>query len=413
MKTADPELMRAINRFHVMDAVRRFGPVSRVELSQLTELSPTTVSAITAALLDDKLIVPLQVGALRDPGRGRPRVMLRLNPDAARVVGVKLAPDQITIAVTNFCADVLRSLALPIRIDRQTSTVIADLVEDGVRRCVSDAELEMSQISGVCVGLPGVVERAAGVCRQSPIFGERDVAFGPSLTERLGVPVTIDSDVNLVALAEHWFGQARELNDFLVVSVERSLGLGILHNGELFRGANGLSPDLGDMMVRPPGNGGGRLADLASEAAVLAEAEPLLRNGEDDVAPPHKRGLSLLLQRADAGDERCAALLAAAGEALGFAIANLISLFAPPKVIISGPLMAGSDHFADALRRSVSALLPPSLVDVADIVTRDWSDGFWVRGAAAMTLRDLYGAPWGTTGPAPTREARRITEGSL
>ena len=307
MKTADPELMRAINRFHVMDAVRRFGPVSRVELSQLTELSPTTVSAITAALLDDKLIVPLQVGALRDPGRGRPRVMLRLNPDAARVVGVKLAPDQITIAVTNFCADVLRSLALPIRIDRQTSTVIADLVEDGVRRCVSDAELEMSQISGVCVGLPGVVERAAGVCRQSPIFGERDVAFGPSLTERLGVPVTIDSDVNLVALAEHWFGQARELNDFLVVSVERSLGLGILHNGELFRGANGLSPDLGDMMVRPPGNGGGRLADLASEAAVLAEAEPLLRNGEDDVAPPHKRGLSLLLQRADAGDERCAA----------------------------------------------------------------------------------------------------------
>ena len=175
MKTADPELMRAINRFHVMDAIRRFGPVSRVELSQLTELSPTTVSAITAALLDDKLIVPLQVGALRDPGRGRPRVMLRLNPDAARVVGVKLAPDQITIAVTNFCADVLRSLALPIRIDRQTSTVIADLVEDGVRRCVSDAELEMSDISGLCIGLPGVVERAAGVCRQSPIFRERDV----------------------------------------------------------------------------------------------------------------------------------------------------------------------------------------------------------------------------------------------
>jgi predicted NBD/HSP70 family sugar kinase len=414
MKTADPELMRAINRFHVMDAIRRFGPVSRVELSQLTELSPTTVSAITAALLDDKLIVPLQLGALRDPGRGRPRVMLRLNPDAARVVGVKLAPDQITIAVTNFCADVLRSLALPIRIDRQTSTVIADLVEDGVRRCVSDAELEMSDISGLCIGLPGVVERAAGVCRQSPIFRERDVPFGPRLTERLGVPVTIDSDVNLVALAEHWFGQARELNDFLVVSVERSLGLGILHNGELFRGANGLSPDLGDMMVRLPGSGGGgRLADLASEAAVLAEAEPALRNGDDEIALTPKRALSLLLQRAENGDARCAARLAAAGEALGFAIANLIALFAPPKVMISGGLMASGEHFVEPLRRTVAALLPPSLIDVSDIVTREWSDGFWVRGAAAMTLRDLYGAPWGTTGPAPTRETPRISEDSL
>jgi DNA-binding MarR family transcriptional regulator len=62
MKTADPELMRAINRFHVMDAIRRFGPVARVEISEFTELSATTVSAITAALLDDRLIVRCRSG---------------------------------------------------------------------------------------------------------------------------------------------------------------------------------------------------------------------------------------------------------------------------------------------------------------------------------------------------------------
>ncbi len=404
MKTADPELMRAINRFHVMDAIRRFGPVSRVEISQFTELSPTTVSAITAALLDDRLIVPLQVGAVRDAGRGRPRVMLKLNPDAAHVVGVKLAPDQITVAVTNFCADVLRTLALPIRIDRQTAGVIADLVEDGVRRCVSDSDLEMSDISGVCVGLPGIVERAAGVCRQSPIFGKRDVPFGADLSQRLGVPTSIDSDVNLVALAEHWFGQARELNGFLVVSVEQSIGLGILHNGELFRGANGLSPDLGDLIFLPPRSGGGRLADVASEASVLCEAESLLRGSEYEAAFRAGRGMALVLQRADAGDARCIGALAAAGEALGVAIANLITLFAPPKVIVSGRAMATSGHFIGPLRETVAALLPPSLADVSDIVVREWSDGIWVRGAAAMTLRDLYGAPWGTTGPAPIRE---------
>jgi predicted NBD/HSP70 family sugar kinase len=409
MKTADPELMRAINRFHVMDAIRRFGPISRVEISQLTELSPTTVSAITAALLDDKLIMTMQVGALRDSTRGRPRVMLRLNPDAARVVGVKLAPDLITVAVTNFCADVLRSVALPIRIDRQTPAVIADLVEDGVRRCVSDAGLEMKDISGLCIGLPGVVERAAGVCRQSPIFGDRDVAFGPQLTERLGVPVTIDCDVNLCALAEHWFGQGRGLNDFLVVSVERSLGLGILHNGELFRGASGLSPDLGDFMVRPSGNEGGRLGDLASETSVLADLETPARSRESDGAHGHGRAIAQVVQRADAGDKRCIAALAAAGEALGFAIANLITLFAPPKVIVSGGEMAHSEHFLGPLRRALAAQLPPSLADVSEIVAREWSDGIWVRGAAAMTLRDLYGAPWNTTGPA--RPSTAIAEG--
>jgi predicted NBD/HSP70 family sugar kinase len=404
MKTADPELMRAINRFHVMDAIRRFGPVSRVEISQLTELSPTTVSAITAALLDDRLIIPLQLGAVRDAGRGRPRVMLKLNPDAAYVLGVKLSHDQIAVAVTNFCADILRSLALPIRIDRQTASVIGDLVEDGVRRCVADAGLDLAQISGVCVGLPGVVERAAGVCRQSPILQERDVPFGADLCHRLGVPVSIDSDVNLVTLAEHWFGQARDLKDFLVVNVERSLGLGILHNGELFRGANGLSPDLGDLVVRSTG-GGERLADVASEASVLIEAEALLFEAEVDPKLHPGRAMGFLLNRAAAGDKRCARLLAAAGEALGFAVANLIALFAPPKVIISGRAMAISDHFVEPLRKTVAALLPPSLADVSDIVVREWSDENWVRGAAAMTLRDLYGAPWGTTGPAPIREA--------
>lgn len=403
MKTADPELMRAINRFHVMDAIRRSGPLSRVEISDLTELSPTTVSAITAALIDDSLIIPEHTGAVRDAARGRPRVMLRLNPDAAHVVGVKLASDLITVAVTNFCGDILHWLALPIRVDRQKAAVISDLVEDGVRRCVSDASLEVSTISGVCVGLPGVVERAAGVCRQSPVLRERDVPLGAELASRLAVPVSIDSDVNLAVLAEHWFGQARDLNDFLVVNVERSLGLGILHNGELFRGANGLSPDLGDFMLRAPSDGGGRLADIATETSVLADASPP-QGGDQESPRQSERAMAALLSRADAGDSGSIRALAKAGEALGFAVANLITLFAPPKVIVSGRAMAASRHFIAPLRATVAALLPPSLADVSEIAVREWSEQIWVQGAAAMTLRELYGAPWGTTGPASLRD---------
>ena len=139
---------------------------------------------------------------------------------------------------------------------------------------------------------------------------------------------------------------------------------------------------------------------------MLGEAEALLRGGEHDAALRAGRGMALLLQRAA---RRRRALRRACSprraRRLGFAIANLITLFAPPKVIISGRAMAASEHFIGPLRKTVAALLPPSLADVADIVVREWSDGIWVRGAAAMTLRDLYGAPWGTTGPAPIREA--------
>ena len=382
MKTADPELMRAINRFHVMDAICRFGPISRVEITDRTDLSPTTVSAITALLLDDGLIIPRSIGAVRDWRGARPRVMLELNPDAAFVAGVKLAPDQITIATTNFRADVMQTLSLPVRIDRQPVSVIADLVEDGVRRSVADAGLSMARISGVCVGLPGIVEKASGLCRQSPIFGERDVPFGAEMAKRLGMAVTVDSDVNLVTIAEHWFGHGRGLDDFLVVSIEHSLGLGIMHNGELFRGANGLSPDLGDLLVRHPGWNGHNTPDRLS--AIVATAAR--RNGAG--------------AGATGGDAEAYKTI---GDAVGIAIANLITLFAPPKVILAGAALAAGDKLLDPLRFAVANFTPPSLADVAEIVVHDWGDDIWARGAAAMTLRDLYGAPWNTTGPARRR----------
>ena len=121
------------------------GPISRVEISEQTDLSPTTVSAITASLLEDGLIVPRHVAAAPDQLRGRPRIMLELNPGAATVCGVKLAPNQITVAVTNFQADILNSVSVPIRVDRQPASVILDLVEDGVRRCVEDAGLVVGE----------------------------------------------------------------------------------------------------------------------------------------------------------------------------------------------------------------------------------------------------------------------------
>jgi predicted NBD/HSP70 family sugar kinase len=138
-----------------------------------------------------------------------------------------------------------------------------------------------------------------------------------------------------------------------------------------------------------------------------------LRGAEHEAAFRARRSMALVLQLAAAGDQRCIGILASAGEALGFAIANLITLFAPPKVIVTGRTMATSTFFIGPLRETVAALVPASLADVAEIVVREWRDGIWGRGAAAMTLRDLYGAPWGTTGPAAVRSGVGITAGEV
>lgn len=411
MKTADPELMRAINRFHVVDTIRRYGPIARVEICGHTELSPTTVSAITAALLDDGLIVPSDIAGVREmrrgeengrdeAARGRPRVRLALNPDAAFVVGVKLSADQITVATTNFRADVLESLTLPVRVDRQPAAVIADLVEDGVRRSVADAGLSMARVAGICVGLPGIVARETGVCRSSPLFGERDIPFAAALAQRLNVPVSLDTDANLVALAEHWFGRGRDLDDFLVVSAEHTLGLGIIHRGEVLRAPRGLSASLSDYRLGGGGNDAGlRLGDVAAGAAVLSA----LAARDNGRAPAT---VAAAAARAAAGDGAATAVLGTAGAALGQALANLIALFVPPRLILVGALIEAGPVFLEPLMRALGAGMPDGLAGVTEIVHEHWGEDNWARGAAAMTLRDLYGAPWNTTGPALGRRPR-------
>ena len=415
MKTADPELMRAINRFHVMDAIRRHGPIARVEICERTELSPTTVSAITAALLDDGLIVPRPMGAVTDAARGRPRVLLELNPDAARVVGVKIAPTRIVHVVTDFQGDVLAELTQPVRVDRQPAEVIADLVEDGVRRCVADAGLTLDRVESLCVALPGVVEHATGVVRHSPILRDFDVPLSKALFERLGLSTLIESDANAITIGEHWFRMCRDLDDFVVVTAEHSLGLGVMHGGEFFRGAKGISFNLGDFVMAADSNGKAavlRLADQAAERAILSSAAGDARFRE---AIRLGHAMQLAAARIAAGDNALTASALRAGEVLGLAIANLITLFAPPRVVLVGTTLALGEPLMTALRSALDRTLPPWLKDVSEIALDEEADDTdWARGAAAAALKELYGAPWSTTGPArprnPSTETAREAE---
>jgi predicted NBD/HSP70 family sugar kinase len=410
MKTADAEFIRAINRFHVMDAIRRHGPIARVEISERTELSPTTVSAITAALLEDRLIVPRQMGAVRDAARGRPRVLLELNPDAARVVGVKIAPTRIMHVVTDFQGDVLAELTQPVRVDRQPADVIADLVEDGVRRCVADAGLTLDRVESLCVALPGVVEHATGLVRQSPILRDSNVPFGRALFERLRLSTLIESDANAITIGEHWFRQCRDLDDFVVVTAEHSLGLGVMHGGELFRGAKGISFNLGDLAMASSGDGEmtvSRLADQAAEPAILSAVA-----GTPQFREAMRLGHAMQLagERIAAGDNALTASALRAGEALGLAIANLITLFAPPRVILVGSTLVLGEHLMRGLLGALRRTLPSWLADVSEIAVDDADDTAWARGAAAAALKELYGAPWSTTGPARPRNIQTAAD---
>ncbi|WP_127072999.1 ROK family transcriptional regulator [Pelagibacterium lentulum] len=398
MKTADPELMRAINRFHVLDTIRRHGPIARVEICERTELSATTVSAITASLIDDGLVAPQHIGDLRNGGRGRPRVMLTLNPDAACIVGVKISPYRMHLVVTDFQGDVLSELGLPVRLDREPLIVLSYLIEDGVRSCVTKAGLTIEAITSLSVALPGVVEYGTGCVRASALIAEPDAQLAEAMVARLGIPTIVESDANAVAQAEYWFGEARALEDFVLVSLENSIGLAVMHEGQLFRGALGLSPNLGDLIVSGPDRAAPvRLATIAEQEAIIAGSEDVeslresARSGE---------AAQEIVKRIEGGDEGLILSATRAGKSLGLALANIVTMLAPPRIFLVGSSLALGDHLLNDLIATLADATPEPLAGVSEIVVSMPGDAAWARGAAALALRELYGAPWSTTGPA-------------
>ncbi|WFE77017.1 ROK family transcriptional regulator [Roseinatronobacter sp. S2] len=399
MKTADPELMRAINRFHVLDTIRRHGPLARVAISERTELSPTTISAITGSLIESGFIEPVSVGDLRNSGtggRGRPRVMLQLKADAACVIGVKVSPYRMHFVLTDFQGDVLSEFSLPVRLTREPVDVLAYLIADGVRSCLIDAGRTLDEIDSLSIAMPGVIEHATGSVRESPLLGQSNAPLAAALQDRLGILTFLESDADAIAQGERWFGKARDLDDFVLVSLEHSIGLSIMNKGQLFRGATGLSPNLGDLVISAPDAPVLiRLSELAEQSAIIAghartdfARDNFLSGTPDTIIPRIQTGDLVLIENAGR-----------AGESLGTALANIITLLAPPRILLVGSVLGLGEHLLEPLRRAMKAAVPPALADLGNVDIHHADDGLWARGAAALALRELYGSPWGTMRP--------------
>ncbi|MEJ0092302.1 MAG: ROK family transcriptional regulator [Methylocella sp.] len=401
IQTGDAELIRAINRFHILDTIRRFEPVSRFNIGKHARLSRTTVSAVIAALLQEGVIYDDESDASAVAARGRPTSLLRLNPNGANVVGAKLAMHQVSLIVSNLRADLLASLVLPIRPWRLGPEAIANLLDDGVRAVVASAGLDLRQIAGIGVGLPGFIDSTAGISHWSPILAAdpMPVPFAEMLRQRLGVAVTIENDANLLALAERWFGYGQDVDNFVVVTVEAGIGMGLFLNGELFRGHHLMGTEFGHSKIDRNGprcrcGQTGCIEAFTADYAILREARKVMELPPADDETAVEAAVAGLVQRARAGDASLQRIFATVGEILGMGIANLINIIDPAKVIISGTSMCAVDLIEPSLRAAVATNTLAVLRGRCEIIFHDWTDEVWARGAASLVLEGIYRKPW-------------------
>ena len=401
VKIADPLLMREINKYHVLETIRCFGRISRVEISERTLLSGTTVSAITAALIDEGLIEAIHTGPVPEGQRGRPRVLLDLIPKAAYVVGIRISEALTTTTIANFKGETVASTQLPIRLARQTADVIVDLIEDAVRECIAKSGIDAKALKGIGIGVPGIVDPRSGQSHASSVFGEREMPIAPLLEKRMGMPVKIEKPAHLVALAESWFGYAQRNRSFAVVTVDQTAGLGLWYEDDLLRGASTLGPAFGHIKVgkdeRPCECGQkGCLNAYVSAVALREEARSVLAPEFLATAIAGNNFIAALADAANCGNAQAMALLERQGDMLGIGVSHIINLFNPEKVIVAIENAAFREIIAPSLSAAAERNSFRAHFAATELIFHTLDDQLWARGAAALMLRDIYKAPWNT-----------------
>ncbi|MFN3577805.1 MAG: ROK family protein [Tabrizicola sp.] len=377
-------------RQQVFELVRAAGLIPRVQLAKDLGVSPASVTTISSELIEAGLIEEVAVPRGGEAGRGRPAVFLGVKAGAHLVAGMKLSDREHTAVVVDFAGKLIADEAIPRRPGPMQLGELLDTIETLLDRVCARAGVARSDLSGVGIGIPGFVDCADGVALWSSVLVERAVPVAQAATARLGIPVQVDNDANLVALAELWFGAGRSLSDFAVVTIEHGVGMGFVMNHRIYRGAQRLGMELGHTKVHLDGalcrcGQRGCLEAYVADYALAREATTALNWGHKESQPINVL-LESLYDHAKAGNATAKSIFRRAGRYLAVGLSNVVNLFDPALIILSGERMRYDYLYAAETLAEMDNLAINTGRPRPPIEIHAWGDLLWAHGAAALAL---------------------------
>src|SRR5436190_1771 len=340
-----PALLRTLNQGALMQRLRDSGPLSRAQLARDTGLSKPTVSQALAELEAVGLVRAVGPAA---PSRGRTALLYEPDPTAGYVVGIDIGRAWIRVAVADLAGEIIGRRDTPNR--ARTAAAVVRAVAREARAAVKHAGIGWKRVVHTVVGSPGVFDPATGRLWHAPNLPDwSKPGLADELRAALSPSTAIDNDANLAAVGERDFGRGQEARTFVYLELGTGLGVGIVIDGELYRGARGAAGEVG--YIPWPVDGAvarserGRLEEATSAAAVVASAREAGMRGEltaKDVFDAARKGNTRALRAVDIEADRVAHLLAT------------ITALVDPEFIVLGGGIGGS---ADLLRPRVEERL--------------------------------------------------------
>jgi predicted NBD/HSP70 family sugar kinase len=384
--TVEPEsfgTIRELNRLRVVDALRQSGTASRSDLARATGLSRTTVASLVSDLQSRGLIVEEDGERPQPTGRGRPPVLLRLDAAAGSALGIDFGHSHVRVAVADLASTVLAERFLELDVDDAPEESL-DAAADLVAEVLADAGVDGSRVIGAGMALAAPIDRHKGVLGSTVLPGWAGIQAGEELSRRLEIPVELDNDANLGALAEVSFGAGRGFADVVYGMSSAGIGAGLVLGGRLYHGTSGTAGELGHVQVRPEGavcrcGSRGCLETVAATGPLLS----LLR-------PTHGADLTLqgLLEHVADGDLPARRVVSDAGRAVGRALADLCNYLNPAAVVVGGDLSPAGEPLLDGIREAIDRFALPGAAEAVEVRAAVLGERAEVLGALALVIAD-------------------------
>jgi glucokinase-like ROK family protein len=376
--------LRELNRGRVIDALRDRGRASRAEIARATGLSRSTVSSIVSDLIDSGLLTEQRdaLGVAHGEAGGRPPVLLSLDPSAGLAVGIDFGHTHLRVAVSDLSHEVLAETRRELDVDHSADQGL-DAAAELVDQVLEEGKVDRNGVLGVGMGLPGPIDSSTRTVGSSSILpGWVGVDAAAEMGRRLRLPVHVENDANLGALAEYVWGSGRGHSDVIYIKLSSGVGAGLLLGGRLHEGAGGTAGEIG----HTPAQQGtaicrcGSRGCLETVASARAIAEQLGASRGEPVSTRE------LLRLTAEGDPAAVRLIAEAGREIGVALAGLCNLINPDCVIIGGDLSAAGELITEPVFESIRRYAITNAAEQVTVVAGVLGERAELLGALALVL---------------------------
>jgi len=349
--------LRRRNRAMVISAVRSAGQPSRTEIAGTTGLSHSTISAIASDLISEGVLVEVKASETGASKRGRPQVGIALSSSAATVMVVVLSLNSLTASLVGYAGQTVASLGRRF----QTQTLPRnDLIGETLSlvRQLAERNEAVPRLMRIVMAIQGITDSKARTLLWSPIMPHTDIGFADLLEGATGIPVTVENDCNMMAVALRWRNPHLYRDNFIALLLSHGIGMGLVLRGEVFTGTQSSGGEFGHMVHRPGGalcrcGRHGCIEAYAGSYAIWRNAKGLPEDSSPAADIPDSEMTKLAARaRETDGPEREA--FRKAGTAIGYGLGSIFALFDPAPVAMVGHGASAFDLMDDAIRSAIA-----------------------------------------------------------